>query len=162
MRVQPWVRKNPWSRKWEPTPVFLPGKSHRQRNLAATIHAVAESAVTEWACIAALQASLSFSIARSLLKLTSIESVTPSSPLILCLPFLLSPSIFPIIRVFSVIRLFPNHEELEIFTDHHNGYHFPMTFHFQWPGGAPGNKMSQEWACLQCPWYFCDFANNFI
>ena len=29
-----WVRKMPWSRKWQPTPVFLPGKSHRQRSLA--------------------------------------------------------------------------------------------------------------------------------
>ena len=30
----PWVRKIPWRRKWQPTLVFLPGKSHRQRNLA--------------------------------------------------------------------------------------------------------------------------------
>ena len=29
-----WVGKMPWSRKWQPTPVFLPGKSHRQRKLA--------------------------------------------------------------------------------------------------------------------------------
>ena len=29
----PWVRKIPWRRKWPPTPVFLPGKSHRQRSL---------------------------------------------------------------------------------------------------------------------------------
>ena len=29
----PWVGKIPWSRKWQPTPVFLPGKSHGQRNL---------------------------------------------------------------------------------------------------------------------------------
>ena len=29
----PWVGKIPWSRKWQPTPVFLPGKSHRQRRL---------------------------------------------------------------------------------------------------------------------------------
>ena len=28
------VRKIPWWRKWQPTPVFLPGKSHGQRNLA--------------------------------------------------------------------------------------------------------------------------------
>ena len=28
-----WVRKIPWSRKWQPTPAFLPGKSHRQRSL---------------------------------------------------------------------------------------------------------------------------------
>ena len=30
----PWVVKIPWRRKWQPTPVFLPGKSHGQRNLA--------------------------------------------------------------------------------------------------------------------------------
>ena len=29
----PWVKKMPWRRKWQPTPVFLPGKSHRQGNL---------------------------------------------------------------------------------------------------------------------------------
>ena len=29
----PWVRKTPWRRKWQPTPVFLPGKSHGQRSL---------------------------------------------------------------------------------------------------------------------------------
>ena len=30
----PWVRKIPWRRIWQPTPVFLPGKSHGQRSLA--------------------------------------------------------------------------------------------------------------------------------
>jgi len=30
----PWVRKIPWRRKWQPTPVLLPGESHGQRNLA--------------------------------------------------------------------------------------------------------------------------------
>ena len=29
----PWVGKIPWRRKWLPTPVFLPGRSHRQRSL---------------------------------------------------------------------------------------------------------------------------------
>ena len=29
----PWVGKILWSRKWQPTPVFLPGKSHEQRSL---------------------------------------------------------------------------------------------------------------------------------
>ena len=33
-RFNPWVGKIPWSRKWQPTPVFLPGKSHGQRSLA--------------------------------------------------------------------------------------------------------------------------------
>jgi len=29
----PWLGKIPWRRKWQPTPVFLPGKSHGQRSL---------------------------------------------------------------------------------------------------------------------------------
>ena len=33
-RFNPWVRKIPWSRKWLPIPVFLPGKSNGQRSLA--------------------------------------------------------------------------------------------------------------------------------
>ena len=47
------------------------------------------------------QASLSFTVSWSLLKLTSIESVMPPNYLILCHPLLLLPSIFPSIRVFS-------------------------------------------------------------
>ena len=34
MRVDPWVRKIPWRRKWQPSLVFLPGESHGQRSLA--------------------------------------------------------------------------------------------------------------------------------
>ena len=51
--------------------------------------------------IAARQASLSITNSRSWLKLTSIESVMPSSRLILCCPFLLLPPVPPSIRVFS-------------------------------------------------------------
>ena len=50
---------------------------------------------------AACQASLSITKSQSLLKLMYIESVMPSSHLILCCPLLLLPSIFPSIRVFS-------------------------------------------------------------
>ena len=32
-RFDPWVGKIPWRRKWQPTPAFLPGKSHGQRSL---------------------------------------------------------------------------------------------------------------------------------
>ena len=49
--------------------------------------------VTSWT--AALQASLSFAVSRSLLKLMPIELVMPSSHLVLCRPCLLPPSIFP-------------------------------------------------------------------
>ena len=55
--------------------------------------------VTPWT--AGCQASLSFTISRSLLKLMAIELVMPSNHLILCHPFLLLTSIFPSIRVFS-------------------------------------------------------------
>ena len=55
--------------------------------------------VTPWT--AAHQASLSFTISHSLLKLMSIESVMPSNHLILCRFLLLLPSIFPNIKVFS-------------------------------------------------------------
>ena len=54
---------------------------------------------TPW--IAACQASLSITNSRSSLKLMSIESVMPSSHLILCRPLLLLPPIPPSIRVFS-------------------------------------------------------------
>ena len=33
MQFDPWDRKIPWRRAWQPTPLFLPGKSHGQRNL---------------------------------------------------------------------------------------------------------------------------------
>ena len=55
--------------------------------------------VTPWT--AAHQASMSFTISRSLLKLMSIESVMSSHLLILCHPLLLLPSIFPSMRVLS-------------------------------------------------------------
>ena len=55
--------------------------------------------MTPWT--AARQASLSITDSWSLLKLMSIESVMPSNHLNLCHPFLLPPSIFPSIRVFS-------------------------------------------------------------
>jgi len=50
---------------------------------------------------AACQASLSTTNSQSLLKLMSIESLMSSNHLILCLPLLLLPSVFPSIRVFS-------------------------------------------------------------
>ena len=73
-------------------------------NSVVSVHccSVAQSCLTlatPW--IAARQASLSFTVSRSLLKLMSIESAMPSSHLILCRHLLFLPSIFPSIRVFS-------------------------------------------------------------
>ena len=42
----PWVRKIPWRRKWQPTTVFLPGESHGWRSLAGLqipVHEIAKS-----------------------------------------------------------------------------------------------------------------------
>ena len=55
--------------------------------------------VTPWTV--AYQASLSFTISQSFLKLISIESMMPSNHLILYHPLLFLPSIFPSIRIFS-------------------------------------------------------------
>ena len=55
--------------------------------------------VTPWTAVCL--ASLSITNSQSLLILMSIESVMPSSHLILCRPLLLLPSVFPSIRVFS-------------------------------------------------------------
>ena len=63
------------------------------------ICSVMSDSATPW--IAARQASLSITNSWSSLKLTSIESVMPSSHLILCHPLLLLPQIPPSIRVFS-------------------------------------------------------------
>ena len=48
-RFDSWVGKIPWRRKWQPTLVFLPGKSHRQRSLAGySPWGRKESDTTEW------------------------------------------------------------------------------------------------------------------
>ena len=73
-------------KRWEPISSVQP-LSHVQRF------------ATPW--IAARQASLSITNSRSSLRLISIESVMPSSHLILCRPLLLLPPIPPSIRVFS-------------------------------------------------------------
>ena len=48
-RFNPWVRKIPWSRAWQPTLVFLPGKFHGQRSLAGySPWGPKELDMTEW------------------------------------------------------------------------------------------------------------------
>ena len=44
-RFDPWVGRISWRRKWQLTPVFLPGKFHGQRSLAATVHGVAKEMI---------------------------------------------------------------------------------------------------------------------
>ena len=87
-----WVRTN--FSAWYLFPHSWNGDSHCCLSLSRGWLSVAP-----WT--AARQASLSFTVSQSLLKLISIESVMPSNHLILCHPLLLLPSIFPSIRVFS-------------------------------------------------------------
>ena len=41
-KTDPWVRKIPWRRKWQPASVFLPGKSHGWGAWWATVYGVAK------------------------------------------------------------------------------------------------------------------------
>ena len=82
------------------------------------------------------QASLSITNPQSLLKLMSIESVMPSSHLILCCPLVLLPSIFPSIRVFSngsilCIRL-PKYWSFSFSISPSNEYSGLISFRIDW------------------------------
>ena len=47
-RFHLWVGKIPWRRKWQPTPVFLPGESHGQRSLAGySLYSRKQSDITD-------------------------------------------------------------------------------------------------------------------
>ena len=74
------------------------------------------------------QASLPFSISQSLLKLLLIESVMPSSHLILCRPLLLLPSIFPSLKVF------PNESALRMTWPKYWGFSFSISPSDEHPG----------------------------
>ena len=89
---------------------------------------------TPWT--AACQASLSNSNSQSLVKLMSIESMMPSSHLILCHPLLLLPLIFPSIRVFSnesVFRIrWPKHWSFSLSISPSNEYSGLISFRMDW------------------------------
>ena len=112
-------------RAWQPTPVFLPGESpwteEPGRLQCIGLYRVGQDwCYLSWHVVQLLsyvllfvtpgtavhQASLSFTISWSLLKLVSIELVMPSTHLTLCFSFLLLPSVFPSIGVFSESALF--------------------------------------------------------
>ena len=82
------------------------------------------------------QAFLSFTIFWSLLKLMFIESVMPSNRLILCRPFLLLPSVFPSIRVFSnesVLRIrWPEYWSVSFSNSPSNEYTGVISFRMDW------------------------------
>jgi len=58
-RFNPWVKKIPWRRKWQPTPVFSPGKFHGQRSLTGySPWGHRESDMTEYTCLVPFNRSL--------------------------------------------------------------------------------------------------------
>ena len=98
----------------------------RYSALVNRIYFLVQSLVCVWLFAipwtATRQASPSFTISQSLLKLMCIESVMPSNYLILCHPLLLPPSKFPSIRVFSnesallvakVLEFQPQHQSFQ-------------------------------------------------
>ena len=128
-QVWSWVEKIVWRTKWQPTIVFLPGKSYRYRSLEGystqghkTVrydlvnkqqHIIDVDFSVQFGSVVqsywtlgnpmdcSTPTSLSITNSRNLLKLMFIESVMPSNHLILCCPLHLLPSIFPSLRVFS-------------------------------------------------------------
>ena len=46
-RFDPRVRKTPWRRKWQPTPVLLPGKFHGQRSLVGRLQSMGSQSQTQ-------------------------------------------------------------------------------------------------------------------
>ena len=97
-------------------------------------HLAVSDSATPWT--ATCQASLSITNSWSLLKLMSIESVMPSSHLILCRPFLLLPSIFPSIRVFSnessVCIRWPKYWSFSFSISLSNAYSGLISFRIHW------------------------------
>ena len=85
---------------------------------------------------AARQASLSITNSRSSPKPMSIESVMPSSHLILCRPLLLLPSIFPSIRVFSdesALHIkWPQYRSFSFSISPSNEHPGPISFRMDW------------------------------
>ena len=85
---------------------------------------------------AAHQASLSITNSWSLLKLMSMELVTPSNHLILCRPLLLLPSVFPSIRVFSsesvLLIRWPKYWSFSFSISPSNEYSGLISFRMDW------------------------------
>ena len=95
---------------------------------------MSDSLVTPWTV--ARQAPLSSTISQHSLKFMSIESMMLSNHLIICHPFLLLPSIFPSMRVFSnelalCIR-WPNYWNFSFSNSHSKEYSGLISFRIDW------------------------------
>ena len=119
---------------------------------------------TPW--VAAQQASLSISNSQSSPKLMSIESVMPSSHLILCRPLLLLPSIFPSIRVFlnesTLCMRWPKYWSFSFSISPSNEHPGLISFRMDWLDllAVPGTlkslfqNYSSKASILQCSAFF--------
>ena len=83
-----WVGKNPWSRKWQSSPVFLPQKFHGQRSLSS-VQSLSRVQLFATPWTAACQASVTITNSQSLLKFMSIVSVMSYDPAIPLISILL-------------------------------------------------------------------------
>ena len=93
------LERSPWRRKWQPTPVFLSGEFHGQRNLAG---------YSPWG-YKELDTTKGFHL---LSIFMSIELVMPSNHLILCHPLHFLPSVFPSISVFCNELVYQNYSAI--------------------------------------------------
>ena len=104
--------------------------------VVAVVKSLSQFQLSETPWTAACQASLSFTISLSLLKLTSIEWVMPSNHFILCRPILLLPSIFPSIRVFSnesaLCIMWPKYWSFSFSISSSNEYSGLISFRIVW------------------------------
>ena len=124
---------------------ILPYAAGSRQDIAAVFTVEGAVGVVQWlSCVqlfatpwtAVCQASLSFTISWSLLKLTSIESVMQSNDLILCHSLFLLPSIFPSIRVFSnelvLLIRWPKYWSFSFSINPSNEYSRLMSFMTDW------------------------------
>ena len=108
--------------------------------MCAKFYLSVQSLSCVWLCVtpwtAACQASLSITNSQSLFKLMSFKLVMPSNHLIFCCPFLLLPSIFSSIRVFSsesVLRIrWPKYWSFSISISPSNEYSGLISFRIDW------------------------------
>ena len=124
-------------------------------------YTVMSDSATPWT--AAYQASQSFTISRSLLKLMSIESVMPSNHLVLCHPLLFLPSIFLSIRVFSkesvLCMRWPKYWSLSFSMSPSNEYSGLIYFRIDWFDLLVVSLLNQNKNKSFSPWKFHYFMH---
>ena len=113
-----------------------PKQTFLQRHQFSSVQSLSHVRLYATPWTTACQASLSIAKSQSLLKLMSIESVMPSSHLIVCCPLLLLPSVFPSIRVFSKesalhIR-WPKYWSFSFSTSPSHEYSWLISFRIDW------------------------------